>query len=87
MTPQKQAEKTKSPSAEAVTVPTELASSVSAETEERKLFTVTSWRGLPKHNCKLCAWDTLNGEAAIVDHLTKAHFTQQAEAKILVARR
>lgn len=32
------------------------------------------WKGLGRFACRLCPFDTLDGEAAVLDHLRRTHF-------------
>ena len=36
-------------------------------------WTVGSWNGLPQHLCRLCPFDTLEGEAVIRAHYRERH--------------
>jgi hypothetical protein len=40
---------------------------------EEKPYTVDQWGGFTQWQCKLCPWDTLEGEAAMLEHLASAH--------------
>lgn len=40
---------------------------------ENPYFTVGSWNGLPQWKCKLCPWDTLKGETAVMEHVAEKH--------------
>lgn len=40
----------------------------------KDLYEVGEWRGFTQWRCKLCPWDTLAGEAEMVEHVTSAHF-------------
>lgn len=40
---------------------------------EEKPYTVGKWGGFTQWKCKLCPWDTLEGEAAMLEHLASAH--------------
>ncbi len=42
--------------------------------EIKELYEMGEWKGLPQWRCTLCPFDTLAGEAAIVDHIIRAHF-------------
>ncbi len=57
-----------------------------ASTDAKQLYTVTTWHGHEKLNCKLCAWDTLNGPAEILDHIAKTHIAK-LDPSILIAKR
>lgn len=52
---------------------------------EEAPYTVGSWRGFTQHQCKLCAWDTLEGEAAMLEHLASAHAPPPIKSPILIA--
>jgi len=32
-----------------------------------------TWNKLPRWQCKLCSWDTLEGEAAMLQHIMERH--------------
>jgi hypothetical protein len=36
-------------------------------------FTVGTWHGQTQWQCSFCAWDTLVGEAAMMDHIRDRH--------------
>jgi hypothetical protein len=38
-----------------------------------ELYEEGSWKGLPQWKCRLCLWDTLEGEAAVRAHVTRRH--------------
>lgn len=40
---------------------------------EEKQFTVGQWKQFTQWRCKLCPWDTLEGEAAMREHLATVH--------------
>jgi hypothetical protein len=55
---------------------------------EEKPYTVGSWRGLTQYQCKLCPWDTLEGEEAMLEHLRTAHAPPpEPKSPILIAKR
>lgn len=54
---------------------------------EERPYTVGSWRGFPQHQCKLCPWDTLEGEAKMLEHLASAHAPPpEPKSPILIAK-
>jgi len=56
------------------------------EGEEKVLYEVGEWKGMTQWRCKLCAWDTLDGEEAILTHLVAKHFPpEKRRSGILVA--
>lgn len=53
---------------------------------EERSYTVGSWRGFTQYQCKLCPWDTLEGEAAMLEHLRSAHApAPEPKSPILIA--
>ena len=38
-----------------------------------EFFAVGKWKGNTQHRCKLCPWDTLNGEVAMLEHIARTH--------------
>jgi hypothetical protein len=56
----------------------------------KDLFEVGKWKGLQQWRCKLCQWDTLDGEAVMVEHIVSTHFPppeNSSGSKILRADR
>jgi hypothetical protein len=49
------------------------------------LYTMGSWNGKPQWKCSLCPWDTLEGEAAMLEHLATRHKPPAPRISILVA--
>ena len=41
--------------------------------EKPKLYSVGTWKGLPRWQCGLCPWDTLEGLAAMMEHIRERH--------------
>lgn len=41
--------------------------------EAERPFVVGTWRGRTQWRCRACPWDTLDGEAAIMEHIQAAH--------------
>lgn len=41
--------------------------------KEKQLYTMGTWRGMRQWKCKLCPWDTLEGEAKMLEHIASAH--------------
>jgi hypothetical protein len=39
--------------------------------DEPELWLTLAWNGLPLLRCRQCAWDTLDGEAAMLEHLAR----------------
>lgn len=37
------------------------------------LYEIRTWKGMDQHRCKVCQWDTLKGQEAIIDHIVKTH--------------
>ena len=46
----------------------------------KDLFEVGTWRGRPRWQCNVCAWDTLKGEKAIREHIVSAHLPPPPKA-------
>ena len=38
-----------------------------------KPYTLGQWRGRQQWLCKRCGWETLGGEAAVLEHIAAAH--------------
>ncbi len=36
-------------------------------------YTVGSWKGIVQYRCTKCAFDTVEGEQAMLEHIRKAH--------------
>ncbi len=49
-----------------------------AETGEGGEYTVGVWSGVPQYKCKRCAFDTLAGPVAILEHLVRTHDSMSA---------
>lgn len=43
-----------------------------------------TWHGLPMLRCKLCPFDTLEGEAVMIEHIEARHAPPVREARPLV---
>jgi hypothetical protein len=56
-----------------------------SEAEPDKPYTMGEWNGKPQWKCKLCPWDTLEGEAAMLEHLATRHKPPAPRVSILVA--
>lgn len=41
--------------------------------DEEKPYSLGTWRGRMQWKCKQCPWDTLEGEAAMLEHIASAH--------------
>jgi len=53
---------------------------------EERPYTIGTWRGFTQWRCKFCPWDTLEGEAAILEHLRSAHApSPEPKSPILIA--
>lgn len=48
-------------------------------------YAMGEWNGKPQWRCKLCPWDTLEGEAAMLDHMATRHKPPAPRVSILVA--
>lgn len=44
-----------------------------------------TWHGLPRWQCALCPWDTLEGEAAMIEHIEQLHGVAPAPATLVQA--
>jgi len=55
--------------------------------EEEELYEVGEWKGMRQWRCRLCPWDTLDGEGAMLAHLAAQHFPPEERRRsgILVA--
>ena len=50
-------------------------------------FSRGSWGGMEQLRCRHCAWDTLNGPAAMLDHLHGNHVAAPGVGSVLLADR
>lgn len=44
-----------------------------SESAEELPYTVGWWKGFRQWRCKLCPWDTLESEAAMLEHIAAVH--------------
>lgn len=54
------------------------------------LYEVGQWKGMPRWQCKLCPWDTLEGEEVIRKHIVTTHMApppKEEPKQVLVADR
>jgi hypothetical protein len=50
-------------------------------------FEIGAWKGHTQWRCKLCPWDTLDGEEAMLAHVATCHTPQAPRPTVLVADR
>jgi hypothetical protein len=48
---------------------------------ENPYFTMGRWNGLPQWKCTQCPWDTLDGEATLMEHYAERHAPPPEPAK------
>jgi len=57
---------------------------VTAPVEEpEQLFTVGRWGAYVRWQCRLCPWDTLDGEEAMLEHIQARHGPPPAPAAVI----
>ncbi len=47
-------------------------------------YTLGSWNGLPQYQCNYCPWDTVESEAAILEHIQQCHTEPKPVLKNLI---
>ena len=52
--------------------------------KQEAYFEMGQWKGLPRWQCKLCRFDTLEGEKAIREHLASVHFPPPVEREVVL---
>lgn len=46
------------------------------------LYTIGQWKGLPRYQCNVCAFDTLH-EDVIIEHVTQAHMAPPVQTRVV----
>lgn len=54
--------------------------------ESVRLWDMGVWKGLSQWRCRLCRWDTLDGEEAMLKHIAEVH-TKKKTREFLIADR
>lgn len=54
-----------------------------AASEPDPLYELGSWAGLAQWRCRLCPWDTLDGESAMLAHLASRHAPGKAQPGLI----
>lgn len=52
--------------------------------EEALPYVMGQWHGMPQWKCRMCAFDTLDGEEAILAHIVARHVTVEAPKPRLI---
>lgn len=48
-------------------------------------YELLSWNGMPMWRCRLCPWDTLEGEAAFYEHLQAEHVVHEPPPMVVIS--
>jgi hypothetical protein len=73
------------PESEAQVEPELESESAAPAVDDDAPYTTGEWGGMTQWKCKLCPWDTLKGEAAMLEHIATKHKPPAPKLSILVA--